>query len=178
MPWNRRGYGGFPSARLNYLSLLSLFTENIPQIAVQVVNAEPARGGQGLGGVALVSVAFSATAIVVKTLQKLFEGCGGGDDDFSTGNPMLAGRPRGKTRAELEAARRENEAARREIERLRKAATTPPATPSSPVGPSMVALEMTTLSAHVASAAMPALATPPPRSRNNNDDSDGGSKRI
>ena len=69
----RRAFGGFPSARLNYLSLLSLFTENVPQIALQVVNAEPARGGKGLGGVALVSVAFGATAIVVKVLMKLFE---------------------------------------------------------------------------------------------------------
>ena len=123
-------------------------SRHVPQIVVQVVNAEPARGGKGLGGVALVSVALSATAIVVKTLQKLFEGCGGGEKDGEE-----AGRPRGQTRTELEAARRE-------IEELRKAATPRGATtPSSPVGPSMVALEMTTtLSTNVATA--PALATP------------------
>ena len=108
---------------------------------------------------ALVSVAFSATTIVVKTLQKLFEGCGGDDDEkFSTTeNPMLATRPRGKTRAELEAARRE-------IEALRKAATPRAATPSSPASPaSAMALEMATLPTAVAVAvavAAPALATP------------------
>ena len=85
VPWRRRAFGGFPTARLNYLSLLSLFTENVPQIVVQVVNAEPARGGQGLGGVALVSVALSATAIVVKTLQKLFEGCSGEKESAAAG---------------------------------------------------------------------------------------------
>ena len=95
---------------------------------------------------------------MVKTLQKLFEGCGGGgggDGDVSTTpNPMLAGRPRGKTRAELEAARRE-------IEELRRGTTAPAATPSAPVGPSLVALEMATLSTNVVAA--PGLATPPPR---------------
>ena len=75
MPWRRSDYGGFPTARLNYLSLLSLFTENVPQMILQVVNV---RDNERLTGMALISVAMSVTSVVVKLLQKVFEECTGG----------------------------------------------------------------------------------------------------
>jgi hypothetical protein len=100
MPWRNRAFGGFPSAKINYLSLITLFTENVPQIAVQLLNAK--RSAEGLKGVALVSVVISAMAIVVKTLMKVFEGITGGDDGPT--------RPRGKTRAEIRSLRQQLEA--------------------------------------------------------------------
>ena len=100
LPWRRRTYGGFPSAKINYLSLGSLFTENIPQIILQVENARRL-GSVGLRGVALLSVVFSGLAIVVKTLLKVFEGlCAGGSSGGDGGDGDGPRRPRGKTRAE------------------------------------------------------------------------------
>lgn len=76
LPWKSRAFGGFPNVRLSFVSLVTVFTENMPQIIVQ---ASAAASGGGLTGVALVSVVFSAASIVIKTVKKMFDVCAGED---------------------------------------------------------------------------------------------------
>ena len=83
---------------------------------MQVENAR-AKGG-GLTGFALVSVVFSAMAIVVKTLMKVFEGITGSGGGGDAGD--VASRPRGMTSGATKA---ETRRLREEVDRLRQGAS-------------------------------------------------------